>query len=363
MNKLNRFGKRKGYQMTGQPKIIVRLGDMPQMGRVTVPTVAVMPMREAKALGVPVTHIEGHGHMELRKAIVKAVAKARKMSPAGMVSVTGTGPYAAARNVKELMAVVEASAKMFHGKGRIVPVKGRLTPGKGLRGHYSLQQVKGLGLDVGIENDPDGTPVIVIFSPTPEIPTYRVKHVVRRDEDDDDEDDDKHDGGGDGGGTPPDDGHTLLKAPWTDDLLTMAMTKAADAMLDSDQKGHMKWKEDDEYHVKEFGNIQLLVCLFFYVYIHKIFADSDFFYGQRKPFYNYCRRHLPEDFDIGGDRNFRGCINKLQNRQTSFDQYILADEKPTVAWEKGKTNMVFWYEVYRQAAKTFSDVFDAEAET
>ena len=78
MSKLRRFGT--GRSLAAQPKTIMRFGDDVDVTRVRTTTVAVMPMREAMALG----------------------------------------------------------------------------------------------------SDPDGTPVIIIVTPTEEIPTYRVTHVVRK---------------------------------------------------------------------------------------------------------------------------------------------------------------------------------------
>ena len=346
MSKLTRFGKVKSAAV--QQKTVVRFGDMPQMGRVKYPTVAVMSKREAMALGVPVmirTEISEDG--DLKMAIAKAVVKAGRMSPTGRVTLTGSGPFAVINGKKMQMAQLVTAAGQRGGYSRRVV----MAMTRKVCAYQRHQGMRKLGVE--LETGPDGMPVIVIFSPTPEIPTYRVKHVVRTE--DDSEDDEQKNGGG--GGTPPSGDHLFLKEPWTDLQLIEAMKTAAHDLLDEGHKGQAKWEEDGQYHIRQFGDIQLLVCLFFYVYVHKMDSGKGFFYSQRNDFHQYCAKYLAKDFYVGCERNFRGCINKLQNRRHSFDEYIKEGVQPNEKLGQGGTSLKFWYKIYRQAAASFDKVF------
>lgn len=171
MSKLRRFGT--GRSLATQPKTIMRFGDDVDVTRVRTTTVAVMPMREAMALGSHVKMMRTDGPGGLKMAIKKAVTTARKMSPTGVVTLTGTGPYAALSN-KQVMAVLAKDVgKLSLRRAAFGPVCRYYMPAGGRR-----HSAGDLGVELG--SDPDGTPVIIIVTPTEEIPTYRVTHVVRK---------------------------------------------------------------------------------------------------------------------------------------------------------------------------------------
>lgn len=153
---------------------------------------------------------------------------------------------------------------------------------------------------------------------------------------------------------PTQDGRLFLKAPLTDDMLTEALASTAAALLNDEHTARMKWKDDEGYHEKEYGVNHLLVCLFYYVYINELHASSSFFFRQRTQFHDYCIKNLPDGLGICTERYFRNCINKLQLKSCSFDEYIRCGIKPKVEWQKGQFNVEFWYAVYREASRHYA---------
>ena len=223
------------------------------------------------------------------------------------------------------------------------------------RSHYSVQlpgfhsQQDDIEIELG--RDPDGTPVIRIYSRTREIPPYKVQHIVgkrkkKRVNDDDDDDDDP--------------GHVFIKEPYNDDMLINAMMAADEGMLDENHKKLLKWKEDSEYHEKQFHDHHLLVCLFFYILVHKLNSNPDFYSCQRKQFHEFVCRRLPRDFDIKGDRHFSKSIDSLQLRRDDFKQYLKDGKRPDTKRETGEANMAFWYDIYQKAAVFFEKVLKPE---
>lgn len=155
--------------------------------------------------------------------------------------------------------------------------------------------------------------------------------------------------------------HQFLKDPLTDDMLIEALTAAAAAMLNDEYAGRMKWKDDDDYHEKEYGLNHLLICLFYYVHVNGLNSGSKFFFHQRTQFHEYCREHLPADMNICSERYFRNCMNKLQWKSCSFDEYIQSGVKPQAEWRKGQFSVEFWYAIYRKAARHFKEKLQPRA--
>lgn len=147
--------------------------------------------------------------------------------------------------------------------------------------------------------------------------------------------------------------HQFLKEPLNDEMLMEALKTAATAMLNDEHTAHMKWKDSDGYHEKEYGVNHLLVSLFYYVYVNGLNSSSSFFWRQRTQFHEYCSRNMPQGLSICTDRHFRNCISNLVLKSCSFDKYIKMNPKPEVEWEKGKFNMEFWYAVYCEAERYF----------
>lgn len=147
--------------------------------------------------------------------------------------------------------------------------------------------------------------------------------------------------------------HQFLKEPLNDEMLMEALKTAATAMLNDEHTAHMKWKDSDGYHEKEYGVNHLLVSLFYYIYVNGLNSSSSFFWRQRTQFHEYCSRNMPQGLSICTDRYFRNCISNLVLKSCSFDKYIKMNPKPEVEWEKGKFNMEFWYAVYCEAERYF----------
>lgn len=212
-------------------------------------------------------------------------------------------------------------------------------------------------MEVALEEKADGTPVVVIITSTKELPPYMIKHVVREDFPEEEEQD----------VTPADEeaeagDHRLLREPLADHMIIEAITTAANAMLNDGVAARMKWKEGGEYFDKEYGITHLAVCLFYFIHIHRLCTSSTFFFHQQKQYIEFCRDGLPKDANLCAERYFRVCISKLQRTSCSFDEYIKSSVKPEIVWEKGQFNLSFWYAVYRQAARHFSQVLTPEGQ-
>lgn len=205
--------------------------------------------------------------------------------------------------------------------------------------------------DVKVDSDPDGTPVIYIITPPHQLPTYRVKHMVS--ENPTVKKDKKHQDPDDDGSAPP---LKFLKPPYDDNLIISALQASDEALLNEYHVKKLKYRDERGYNVKQFNDIHLLVCLFFYIYVNKLYASSEFYSGQRGHFHEFCSSHVSNGIHLGSKSYFTRCINKLVNKRYSFDEYIRAEIKPNVCTEKGDFNFVFWYEIYKKALECFERV-------
>lgn len=209
------------------------------------------------------------------------------------------------------------------------------------------------GLELG--SDTDGTPVVVIITSTQEMPPFKIKHVVRenKNKEKDEERVPKHRRRVHGF---VDDKHTFLKEPLTDDMLIEAIRQADADLLGEGHTAQVKWEEDYTLHERPFNDHHLLVCLFLYIYFHRLYSTPQFYSDQRKRFYDFCKSLLPDDFVFNELRSFQKAINQLQVRSVSFEDYCKQTKKPDDWYEKEMPSLPMWYAIYQQAALSFEKV-------
>ena len=152
----------------------------------------------------------------------------------------------------------------------------------------------------------------------------------------------------------------ILKESYNDTLLIEALKTADKELFEGKHKGILIWKEDGEYHEKDFHNAYILVCLFLFIYFKKLYADGDF-YKNKLAFYNYCFKGLCNDGEdslkLMSYNYFCQNIKDLQVRKERFEDYVKAEKKFTPLYEKGKANLLFWYEMYCKATCIFERFF------
>lgn len=159
-----------------------------------------------------------------------------------------------------------------------------------------------------------------------------------------------------GGGNGPTDSHTFLEAPRHDEQIIEALEMASSRLLNSKHTAFVERLDDTDGYKKPFSDFHLLVCLYFYIHINQLYANTDFYNGQRATFHNYCRENLPNGFDLKSRRYFADIITTLDQRGYGFENYIKAETKPDVVRRTGEQELFFWYEIYRKAAVSFTKV-------
>ncbi len=201
----------------------------------------------------------------------------------------------------------------------------------------------------------DGTPVIVVIrsDDEPEVPEYKVKHVRKSEWEKKRK---QVTAGSDD--VPPT--QIFLKAPLKDEMLIEAMKKADQEMTDGKHANYHKWEDKEGFHEKEFNNCSLLVCLFFYVYLQKLYADISF-YRNKKAFFDYCEGKLGKGFNLKSYRSFFKNIEKLQVRKDSFDCFMKGTVLPDPHPDSGLANLYFWRELYLLSSRCFKEVLTAPA--
>ena len=307
------------------------------------PTVRVMEMSEAQAFSEPGSSIAYMAPAESTKDVYAAMGIACGMSMNGVTNVMAEGECIVYKEFKAGKANAN-NRKQYGNKVKAVK-PGRNVP----------EVIRKIG--VRLEENADGTPVVVIITNTPEAPSFLVRHVVSPDDIQGDMDLEEEKTA-----LPPESSstsgcHLFLKNPLTDEMMIEALKEAASNMLNDEHSARIKWKEENEYRDKEFGMTHLLVCLFYFITIRQLSTSSSFFFHQRTQFHDYCSKNLPEGFKICSDRYFRTCINKLQWKSCGFDEYVRSGKKPQVEWQKGQFNVEFWYSVYQAASRCYDEFF------
>ena len=201
-------------------------------------------------------------------------------------------------------------------------------------------------IQVGLEEKADGTPVVVIITDTPEMPTFQIKHVVRERFQEEKP-----------AATPPGH-HVFLEAPCNDEQIIKALTLASSRLLNQKHTGFIEKKSEADGYKKPYNDFHLMVCLFFYIYVNELYADGSFYNSQRSQFHKYCCDHLSKDCVTNTKRYFTGCINNLETKGFGFEKYIRIKEKPFLKQKTGEQDLTFWYSIYCKAAISFDEVLN-----
>ena len=337
------MARRIGFKKTPRQKLTITLSDMAVKPSVKDPTVTLMTMPQVQAYSKQGFKIAFTTPVESEKTLLSTIKQALKMSSTGKVNFVKDGHYIVLKEKGDDIQPLKTLRQGHHGLGPLAAVVDRH-----IVGHVSA------GFEVKKEVLPDGTYAIVIITPTEEIPPYLVKHEVRKQEGAEEKNEPVHIAGT----MKTTAGHTFLKPPHTDEELINAMTVAARELLNDEQTGHLKWREGDNYYIKEYTVHHLLVCLFFYIYVNNLCSSSNFFYRQRSRFHEYYTKNNPERFKMCSERYFRDCIQKLTEKSCGLDEYLLKGIKPTGKWEKGMFSLECWYALYQRAAEQFGKVLE-----
>lgn len=167
-------------------------------------------------------------------------------------------------------------------------------------------------------------------------------------------DEQKKNGGG-GDDNPPD-RHVFLQAPRHDEQIIESLQTASSRLLNAKHTAFVERQGDTDGYKKPFSDFHLLVCLYFFIHVNQLNANTDFYNGQRATFHNYCRENLPKDYEIKSRRYFADIITTLEQRGYGFENYIKAKTKPEVKRTTGEQDLFFWYEIYSKAAVSFTKV-------
>lgn len=159
-----------------------------------------------------------------------------------------------------------------------------------------------------------------------------------------------------GSGGPPGDDDKLLNDALDDNLLIDALTTADSQMMNGIHKESIKWEEEGFFHTRRIKDNHLLVCLYFYVYVNKLYNSSDFYFGQRKQFYQFFITDSLKDFSFTSERYFLHCIDSLERLPCSFSDYLKPDKRTEFTTQNGDFNIHFWYSIYERAAACFEKV-------
>lgn len=316
--------------------------------KITGPTVTIMEWKDVKAFNQPGLKIAYAIHLDPTKNIPANLKRLVKLNEQGLLkeySLIDT-PRMARRTRRQVLNMRDVR-RGRGGNPDLVRLFGGMAcymPGR----HRGISN-----FDVEKEIDDDGTPVIVVIrsDDEPEVPEYKVKHVKRSEW--------KKKQGTSGGNDEPPTQH-FLKAPLKDEMLIEAMKKVDQEMTDGKHANYHKWEDKEGFHEKEFNNCSLLVCLFFYVYLQKLYADVSF-YRNKKAFFDYCEGKLGKGFNLKSYRSFFKNIEKLQVRKDSFDCFMKGTVQPNPHPDSGLANLYFWRELYLLSSRCFKEVLTPPA--
>lgn len=328
-----------------------------QRKKITGPTVTVMEWKDVKAFNQPGLKVAYAIHLDATKKLSERLKRLNKLNERGLLTQYPLKLTDTPRKSKRYRRQVLNMRDVRRGRG-LNPDFIRLMGGTVCH----LPHGHGGSSDFDVEKvfDDDGTPVIVVIRSDDEIdvPDYKMKHVRRSEWKKNRKSPVTSNGGGGDDDDPPT--HVFLKAPLYDQLLIDAMRKADQEMTDGNHANHLKFKDDTGIHEKEYNNCSLLVCLFFYVYLQKLYANGSF-YNNKKAFFDYCEERLDEGFNLKTYRSFFKNIEKLQLRKDSFDRYMKGEIQTDPQSKIGLANLYFWRELYQQASRYFKEILTPKA--
>lgn len=305
-----------------------------------------------------------HSHtVEDPRALTEAVKKAMTLSRTGNINMVVTGRNAVVIKdvpndvdvVKPNIFAVSGTSRRQRHLARLADkrtiIKSRSTGGINkttIVGAVRQMRVgKEQQVEIELQSEKDGTQVIVIITEEGQpIPDVRLKHVVKRRGTMVHVEDDK----------PKPEPLKFLKEGYDDSLIIEAMKKADKEMLNDEHKARLRYRDDSKYKFKMFNDGSLLVCLFYYIYINKLYRSETFWDGQRGHFHKYCKEHLPEAFTLSSDSYFTRCITSLHTSGGGFERYMETQGKLSRLRNKGEFDLPFWYELYRRVSSYFQVV-------
>lgn len=321
---------------------------------VTRPTLALMTENEARSFKVPGLKISHVFSTSSQRTFLRAVLRARSLSHSGKINIVVKDPFAIRSSNEELVLGLNLIPRIIKGVGfgnrrhAVRSDKPLCAAAAASASTFCCSS----DIEVEVESDPDGTPVIVIITPTAIPLNYRVKHVVRDKKSETVKDNELYNNGGGEPPAPP----KYLKVPNNDMLIISALQETDKKLLNESHVNKLRYRDSRGYNVKQFNDIHLLVCLFFYIYVNELNASSDFYFGLRGHFHEFCTKNVSKGINLGSKSYFTRCINRLENTGYSFEEYIKADKKPDIRMEKGDFNFVFWYEIYLKAERYFRQI-------
>ena len=311
------------------------------------PTIALMTLEEAQKFNEIGLMIAMAVEATSPNSLQKAISLAYEMSASGRVNVLSSGPYAVYGKERHS----DSPKGKFSNRPPLF-----VWPRKGTARYMVGIDPRMLPVaNVEWEWGSNSTLNFTILTSTMDMSGITISPEVRTVK--------SHDPQGPDNPSDPPEGNQILKAPLRDEMLVKALTEAVEGLLGKEQDGLIKWEENGNYYEKNYNVNHLMVCLFYYVHANKLNSKENFYYRQRTQFQQYIENALKETINVCLDRYFRYCISKLQWRKHGFDEYIIAEYKPEVNWERGMFNPFYWYAIYQRAAEYFEKVLSPRAKT
>lgn len=322
-------------QTAGRMHVYRRPGK--RMGMMGVPTVAIKKPSELEAWLKPNQRIVYEGPASNPQCVKKALTLAHAISQTGGIKLlTGNS------------SLVEL--KKMEKRGLITPDTSDMRKLRRMRKqillHYGRPGSKGFKA-FAIDTAGGGANDLRIYV------TIEIR-VTCSDADGNDDKEQKNHGGGDDGDPPG--GNVFLKAPLRDEQIIESLELAIDRLLNSRHTAYVERSDNTDGSKKRYNEFHLLVCLYFFIHINELYVSSDFYSNQRATFHHYCEEHFDNDFDFKSRRYFSDIINILDLRGYGFEDYIEEKGKPIVKRQTGEQDLVFWYEIYKKAAVSYTKI-------
>ena len=326
-------------QTAGRMHVYQRQGK--RMGMMGVPTVVIKRQSELEAWLKPNQRIVYQGPASNPQCVEKALTLAHALSQTGEIKLlTGNSNVVELRKMEKRGLITPDTSdmrKLRRKRKQLLLHYGR--PGsKGFKAFAS--DTAGGGYDIIII-----CVIIWIRLSRPAADGY------------DDQEEKNH--GGSRNGNPPG-GNVILKAPLRDEQIIEALELAIDRLLNRRHSAYVELSDDTDGFKKRYNEFHLLVCLFFFIDINELNAKSDFSNNQRATFHHYCEGHFDNDFDFKSRRYFSDIINTLGLRGYGFERYIKEGGKATVKRRTGEQDLVFWYQIYKKAAVSYTKILKNE---
>lgn len=321
------------------------------------PTLAVMSKSEIEGFCAPGKRILStfpirSGHIPISSVIPH-------LKGAKVVNVTVEGPHAVCSK-KELHRMKRSLFSVTPTLGKRSMKKRILAKGARLAGAaadlacvHILPQLLSPCLcaiqRVEILTAPNRSQKLVLITDTPLPSPFTIEYVYEPQEPKDDDETKKQP-------NPP--GNIFLKNVYNDNLILKAMEESSKHEFGKQHQGELRYPVGNKTDKKKaYSDFHLLVCLFFYIHINCLNLSSDFYFGLRQKFLSYCTDNLVQmGFYFSSASYFSRTIKNLELHNGGFEKYIQASQKPSIDFEKGEMDFLFWYTIYRHVLPCFQRV-------